>query len=135
MLQVLALVLFVVAVSIWWRYATRQKKYQAAPSVKRDAPSQYHCVEVRLGVPACEPVKRLGRARFLSGEAPRLPVSGCSEQRCACSYIHHDDRRDDERRNPYGQWANLPPGLVHERRARTERRRSQGNAFRPSIGH
>lgn len=133
MVQVFALVLFVIAVAIWWRHAARQKKHLAAPAAKRDARSSYHCVEVRTGVPACEVAQHLGNVRFLSKEAPSLPVSGCTEQNCACSYIHHDDRRDDDRRNPYGQWANLPPAIGGERRSRVERRRLQESAFRPSI--
>ena len=135
MAQVLALVLFVIAISLWQRHAARQKKHLAAAAVKRDARSSYHCVEVRTGVPACEAARQLGNVRYLSSAAPGLPVSGCTEQKCACSYIHHDDRRSDVRRNPYGQWANLPPTIVGERRSRTERRKSQEGMFRPSITH
>jgi hypothetical protein len=132
MVKVLVLVLFVAAVTLWWRHATRPR-HLAAPAAKRGARSSYHCVEVRTGTPACEAAQHLGNARFLSGEAPGLPVPGCSEQHCTCSYVHHDDRRDDDRRNPYGQWANLPLTIKRERRSRTERRQSQEGAFRPSI--
>ncbi len=135
MLQMLALALLAATAAIGWRYAAGKKKPPAAAAAKRDARGRYHCVEVRPGVPACEAAKSLGLARFLSGEAPRLPMPGCSEPRCACSYIHHDDRREDDRRNPYGQWANLPAAFAHERRSRVERRQSQADTFRPSITH
>lgn len=135
MAQGLALLLLVTAVVLWLRYAAGQKPPRASPADKRDARSRYHCVEVRTGVPACEAARQLGNVRYLSSEAPGLPVSGCTEQQCACSYIHHDDRREDDRRNPYGQWTNLPHGMERERRSRTDRRASQEGAFRPSIAH
>jgi len=133
MVQVLALVLFVTVVAIWWRHATRQKKHLVAAAEKRGARSSYHCVEVRTGDPACEAARHQGNVRFLPNEAPGLPVSGCTEKKCACSYVHYDDRREDDRRNPYGLWTNLPLMIKRERRSRAERRRSQDSAFRPSI--
>jgi len=135
MAQVLALLLFVTAVVLWLRHAARQKAYLSAPAARRDAPGRYHCVEVCAGVHACKAVRQFGRVRYLSSEAPGLPVSGCTAQQCACSYVHHPDRREDDRRNPYGQWANLPPAMVGERRSRTDRRASQEGVFRPSIAH
>ena len=135
MAQVFAFLLFVTAVVLWLRHAARQKAYLSAPAARRDAPGRYHCVEVCAGVHACKAVRQFGRVRYLSGEAPGLPVSGCTAQQCACSYVHHPDRREDDRRNPYGQWANLPPAMVGERRSRTDRRASQEGVFRPSIAH
>jgi hypothetical protein len=39
--------------------------------------------------------------RFLSIEAPLLPLAGCSmSAKCRCSYQHHDDRRGLSRRTP-----------------------------------
>jgi len=133
MVQVIVFVLLVIAVVIVWRHASRQKKYLAASAARQGARNSYHCVEVRTGVPACEAAQHLGNVRFLSREAPDLPVPGCTEQTCACSYIHHDDRREDDRRNPYGMWANVPHAVARERRSRAERRRSQEGGFRPSM--
>ena len=133
MLQVLALVFFVAAVALWWSHANRQKKNRAVRAARRNAHSSYHCVEVRAGVPACNAVRHLGNVRFLSAEAPSLPVPGCTVQKCGCSYLHHDDRREDDRRNPYGQWANVPHSIGGERRRRVDRRKSQDSTFRPSI--
>jgi len=133
MVQVLVLVVFVAAVAIGWRHAARRKKYRAASAAKRGARSSYHCVEVRTGVPACEAAQHLGNVRFLSQDAPHLPMSGCTEQTCTCSYIHHDDRREDDRRNPYGMWANIPHTVARERRSRAERRRSQEGGLRSSM--
>jgi hypothetical protein len=133
MVLVLALVLFAVALAIGWRYAARQKKHRAAAPAKADAPGSHHCVEVHTGAHACEAARGLEHVRFLPDKAPALPMSGCTERHCACRYVHYDDRRDDDRRNPYGQWANLPLILKNERRSRTDRRRSQGRAIGLSI--
>lgn len=134
MVQVILLVLFVTVIALWWRHVARQKKHSAAPAARRDTRISYHCVEVRTGIPACESAQHLEHVRYLSEEAPSLPVPGCSMKKCTCSYIHHDDRRDDDgRRNPYGQWSNMPPAIAGERRSRTDRRQSREGMFRPSI--
>lgn len=135
MAQGVALLLLATAVVLWLRYAPGQKKRQAVPAAKRVARNPHHCVEVCAGDRACEAVRRLGNSRYLPGEAPALPVSGCTEQACACGYIHHEDRRVDDRRNPCGQWRNLPHGIEGERRSRNDRRASQESAFRPSMAH
>lgn len=135
MTQVLALLLLAAAVALWQRHAARLKKHPAARAAKRDARSRYHCLEVRPGLPACEAAQQPGHVRYLSSEAPGLPVSGCTEQQCACRYTHHDDRREKDRRNPDGQLTNFPPAMVGERRSRADRRKLQGGVFRPSIAH
>ena len=132
-MQVLVLALFVTAVAVWWYLAARQKKHQVALAAKRNTRKSYHCVEVRSGIPACKAAQHFGSTRFLSDEAPLLPASGCTMPKCTCSYIHHDDRREDDRRNPYGGWSNAPPAIVGERRSRTDRRKSQESAFGTSM--
>lgn len=133
MVQTIVLVLLAAAVAIWFRHATTQKKQRAAAAARQGPRNSYHCVEVRSGSTACKAARDLANVRFLSDQAPRLPVSGCTAQKCTCSFIHHEDRRDDDRRHPYGQWAAVPPGIGGERRSRTERRKSQQGTFRPSI--
>jgi hypothetical protein len=47
----------------------------------------------------CEAARNLAERRFLSREAPRLPLSNCVlSEGCSCSYQHHDDRRERPRR-------------------------------------
>lgn len=134
MVQALVLVVLVTAVVFWWRHQTTQKKLLAAPVARRAARSGYHCVEVRTGNYACAAAEQLGEIRFLPNEAPSLPLPGCSAQKCTCSFVHYDDRRDDERRNTYGEWAGIPPDDEGERRATTERRKSEENTTRPTMG-
>jgi len=86
--------------------------------------NNFHAVSVRPGVICCASARRVNGTRFLSAEAPLLPLPGCDEESCACRFIHHQDRRNgDDRRLPFqatpaitGATGNL------ERRQRTDRR-------------
>lgn len=133
MTQILVLVFLVAVVAIGWRYLARRKKLQQAPVVRERTPKSYHAVEVRPGRRPCKAVQDLGNVRFLSDQAPSLPVPGCMAATCTCSFIHHDDRRQEDRRHPYGQWSSVPPALSGERRSRTERRKSQESTFKPVM--
>jgi hypothetical protein len=86
-------------------------------------PAKFHCVEIKATDCICDAVKRLQGRRFLSEEAPMLPLPECTAGSCCCRYEHHDDRRQDLRRNPYGIQRAVPPPHVNEdRRASKERR-------------
>ena len=58
----------------------------------------YHAVSVRAGPDCCTAAALLQDERFLSAEAPTLPLEGCSSVTCGCVYQHHDDRRCGEDR-------------------------------------
>ena len=59
----------------------------------------WHAVSVARRPDACVAAATLGRRRFLSFEAPPLPLPQCpSAQRCQCTYRHFSDRRDAPRR-------------------------------------
>ncbi len=103
---------------------------RTARPVQRDP---FLCVEVQPGNPACAAASRLAGTRFLPDDAPILPVTGCNSHSCQCGYRHHDDRREDDRRNAYRQWGIAQPELNGERRARQDRRRSADNAFKPTM--
>ena len=135
MVQIAGLIVLVAVVVFGWRHMTKQRKPLQAPAPGNTAQKKFHCVEIRKGPHACKAVQELGVTRYLSDEAPRLPVAGCTAAQCTCSFVHHEDRREDDRRNPYGQFANLSHLVPVERRARVERRKSQETTFKPSIRH
>ena len=58
----------------------------------------YHAVSVRSGPDGCPAAARLQDERFLSSEAPILPLADCSSVACSCVYQHHDDRRSGKDR-------------------------------------
>jgi hypothetical protein len=67
----------------------------AAP---RKAPNRFHAVTIEPGARACAEAHALVGKRFLSREAPPLPLKGCGSSRCECRYGHYDDRRKGGRR-------------------------------------
>lgn len=74
---------------------SRQSKAEVKKTI-----SPYHCVEVKMSHDACEAALKLHGKRFLSVEAPILPLPGC-DQNCGCKFKHHNDRRLDDRRDSF----------------------------------
>jgi hypothetical protein len=72
----------------------------AAPAAARYwITNPYHAVSiVPAPMGACEAVKALAGRRFLSKEAPTMPLPGCTASACRCAYKHHNDRRSTRRR-------------------------------------
>ncbi len=61
---------------------------------------KFHAVTVRQTAAACGAAKTIAEQRFLSAEAPMLPLGGCNTPRsCRCRYQHFSDRREGPRRD------------------------------------
>jgi hypothetical protein len=59
----------------------------------------YHAVQITPPPGnGCKAVQDCGAKRFLSSEAPTLPLPGCDAAQCKCRYVHRDDRRAGPRR-------------------------------------
>jgi hypothetical protein len=132
MTQAIILILILI-VAAFWLFRAKRRQVDATTTTVTQTQPPYHCVEIRSRNDPCEAAKNLAGTRYLSDEAPRLPVPGCSAQECACRYVHHDDRRHELRRNPYGLWATITSAETGERRSRKDRRVSADTVFRPSI--
>jgi hypothetical protein len=122
----------VIAIALWWRHAKkRQRPRTLGARDTKHTSDKYHCVELRYRSDACDAVKLIGAKRFLSGEAPEVPVPGCNAAKCACRYVHHEDRRQGDRRSPV---AYQPPASAGgERRIKRDRRRSAKKPFSPKL--
>jgi hypothetical protein len=83
----------------------------------------YHAVSILGSGAACRAARELSGVRFLSAEAPRLPLSQCKAANCSCRYRHHEDRRHELRRGA-DQNAPMRPWDGLERRKRRGGRRS-----------
>jgi hypothetical protein len=59
--------------------------------------SPFHAVSIKPSDEGCLAVASISSQRFLSEEAPGLPLAECSFKDCTCKYIHHADRRDGAR--------------------------------------
>jgi hypothetical protein len=69
-----------------------------AAETPRKVPQKFHAVSIVPGVRACSQAQALQGQRFLSSEAPPLPLKKCDYPRCQCRYEHHEDRRKGNRR-------------------------------------
>jgi hypothetical protein len=68
----------------------------AGPGIKPGP--KFHAVSVEPGDNCCHSARALKGRRFLSREAPSLPLKNCMNPKCTCSYVHHEDRRAGPRR-------------------------------------
>ena len=92
----------------------------------RDAGSKkqsgnWHAVEIRCTRYACDAARAAAGKRFLSLEAPFLPLPECDRSaNCECVYRHRNDRRVGPRREADGA---APTGMTM---ARSDRRALRG---------
>lgn len=74
------------------------KSAAETPLVPRRAANAYHAVSILPGPQACAAARALSSKRYLSREAPTLPLKACDQGQCSCRYAHHEDRRKGPRR-------------------------------------
>jgi hypothetical protein len=81
--------------------------------------NKWHAVSIALCPRACGAARKCLGVRFLSKDAPVLPLPDCNAPRCTCRFRHHEDRRSSLRRA-----ADIIASGAYW--AGQERRRSQG---------
>jgi hypothetical protein len=89
-------------------------------------PKTWHAVSVVPKGASCEAAHAIRGNRFLSAEAPRLPLVQCTNPKsCVCAYKHYEDRRGSPRRNDEagGLRKSSKPG--EERRISRDRRNTE----------
>lgn len=89
------------------RNATQDARTQAKKSERKSAGkaakpavevNPYHAVSVIPGITSCAAAHRFTGQRFLSRQAPKLPLPSCDATHCTCRFKHHKDRRSGPRR-------------------------------------
>ncbi|MEO8466756.1 MAG: hypothetical protein ABI640_15575 [Gammaproteobacteria bacterium] len=83
------------------------------------AAERFAAVEIRRGSGACREARALDGQRFLANKAPALPLAGCANVRCECSFQKLSDRRTENRR-----WGGIGAAMFNkaQRRKRAGRR-------------
>ena len=71
---------------------------EAKPAASKKPASPFHAVTIVPGLRACAAALDLQGHRFLSRDAPALPLKKCESGSCTCRYEHYDDRRHGPRR-------------------------------------
>lgn len=80
---------------LFGRSVADEPKADAGKPVRKS--TAFHAVSIVPGPRCCAPARELVGRRFLSREAPVLPLAGCGND-CTCRYEHHEDRRRNSRR-------------------------------------
>ena len=70
---------------------TEKKKSIASNVGTKSTP--FHAVSLKAGHGACRAAMERQGQRYLSAEAPPLPLPGCTSVDCQCRYVHYADRR------------------------------------------
>jgi hypothetical protein len=60
--------------------------------------NKWHAVSIALCPRACGAARKYYGVRFLSKDAPVLPLPDCRATLCTCRFRHHQDRRSSLRR-------------------------------------
>jgi hypothetical protein len=103
------------------RNVALRKLQEKVTQRESNSPRSFRAVSIIPARPSCKLVNRYSGTRYLTTEAPHLPLAGCRVQPCRCRYAHYDDRRVEDRRNPFGI-DHVPIGIDSNRRARDRRR-------------
>ena len=92
-----------------------------------DGKHPWHAVEIVAPKTACAAAQALNGKRFLSAEAPLLPLHDCAlTGSCHCVYRKHTDRRDGDtvRRSEDDTGIRRMAPALEERRSKRGRRKS-----------
>jgi len=88
----------------------------------KKAANPWHAVSIVCTSASCAAAKALKGLRYLSAEAPRLPLRDCtSAQECPCVYRKHLDRRARPRREVDSDGLRRPSPKSERRQNRRRR--------------
>ena len=119
----LVTIILLLIVAVLFIRKQRNQSKQTTSAALQSKINKYHGVGIRYTGRACEAAWRIRGKRFLSVEVPMLPLADCTMTSCHCRYIHYDDRRDDDRRKPFGKYSGVYPTHTVEDRRKTFGRR------------
>jgi len=81
--------------------------------------SAYEAVTIHSYKDKCTAAAQVAGQRFLSSEAPPIPLESCTSETCHCVYMHHADRRTGTDRRGHRESADgytVLPGQPNRRR-------------------
>lgn len=94
MIAIVSFAVVAAAAAILWLAMRRRP----APVPRSRAATRFDAVEIQARHTACLAALRLRGKRYLAGEAPALPLTGCTAAQCSCSFVKLSDRRTEDRR-------------------------------------
>lgn len=73
--------------------------FSGKPQSSQRISNPWHAVSVVSAEGTCKAARQVRSQRYLSSEAPPLPLPDCDHPgTCRCRYAHHSDRRSGKRR-------------------------------------
>lgn len=99
--------LLALLIAVWLLYRSKNRQSPKAEPKRPEISSsrrsnEFHAVSIKSVSSACEAALLLKDKRFLSNDAPQLPLPDCDAARCKCRFVHYQDRRTGEdRRDQY----------------------------------
>lgn len=109
--------------STFKRPSSVRKLRAGSPERTPQLPKRWHAVCVDAKPLSCAVAQELRGRRFLSSEAPSLPLKDCSNRaNCPCTYRHHEDRRGKQRRRGPESFTSTQKVPTRERREAKGRR-------------
>lgn len=94
-------------------FLNRKLRHRPDKPLRKSMP--FHAVTILCGDRACEAARSCAGIKYLSSEAPTLPLAACRAPTCTCRYEHCDDRREDEERRSFFGSRNGPLGRADNR--------------------
>jgi hypothetical protein len=88
----------------------------------------YRAVAIKPGGSPCGAVLELADQPFLVNKVPLLPLKDCGKASCDCAYQRLDDRREEDRRHPFGSLSNNRIGSHYGEERRDSDRRIEEEA-------
>lgn len=85
-------------VLVWFWPEPKTSRSSHRKSSDSEPKKSFHAVSIEPCSHACKAARALRGQRFLTHEVMTLPVPGCDESRCQCTYKHYADRRVGEER-------------------------------------
>lgn len=109
----------------WWHRKRVQSevRFSGRPVQIHRVTNPYHAVSIKAGPNCANTALQYARARYLSREAPILPLPTCNPTGCTCRYQHHDDRRSGQDRRMRDVWNPQSPSVKDRDRRRAGGRR------------
>jgi len=102
MIEAFVGVLALLAGAVYWLVVRRARARSRPPPQPTKAGGRFGAVEIRIRSGACGAARALEGQRFLSKNAPALPLGTCAAAQCSCSFSKLSDRRTDGRRFQQG---------------------------------
>jgi len=76
-----------------------KKPTPLAKSKRIDAADDFRAVSIAPSIMCCTAATQVAGRRYLSRQAPRLPLPTCTmPTRCSCKFLKNRDRREGDRR-------------------------------------